>query len=202
MVAWPSREELNCWVTLQLAISGSGVLPLPHCFAAVGVPLGVACCVAVALLNDATTQWLLAAAAPLRLGERVARSYSDLAARANFSARTKLAVEASSAILLFGSLAACLATAATEPIDVVRTRIMAQLRASEGKEAKGADFNYRSLADGLAKAARTEGPGALYRGLLPRLVLKSLGGAIWHGSPRPTFFSPGVTEISTGTRPT
>ena len=101
-----------------------------------------------------------------------------------------------------GSLAACLATAATEPIDVVRTRIMAQLRASEGKEAKGADFNYRSLADGLAKAARTEGPGALYRGLLPRLVLKSLGGAIWHGSRRPTFFSPGVTEISTGTRPT
>ena len=108
-MGWFSREEVSCWVTLQLAISGSGVLPLPYAFASVGAPLGVCCCVAVAALNDATTQWLLLAAAPTRRGEGVARSYSDLAARANFSEGTKVAVEVSTALLLFGSLAACLA---------------------------------------------------------------------------------------------
>ena len=83
---------------------------------------------------------------------------------------------------VLGLFASALATAATEPIDVVRTRIMAQLRRSEGKHAKGADFNYTSLADGLRKATKLEGPGSLYRGLLPRLVLKSLGGAIWYST--------------------
>lgn len=70
----------------------------------------------------------------------------------------------------------------TEPIDVVRTRIMAQLRKADGAKAKGTDFNYKSLADGLAKASKAEGYAALYRGLLPRLILKSLGGAIWYST--------------------
>lgn len=109
MVFGLSREELKCWVTLQLAISGSGVLPLPFAFASCGAPLGVLCCGAVALLNDATTQWLLAAAKPVSRGGGVARSYTDLVKRAKFSRAAEVAVELSTALLLFGSLAACLA---------------------------------------------------------------------------------------------
>ena len=187
MVAWPSREELNCWVTLQLAISGSGVLPLPHCFAAVGVPLGVACCVAVALLNDATTQWLLAAAAPLRLGERVARSYSDLAARANFSARTKLAVEASSAILLFGSLAACLAAVGENAARAVHTasgwraaaeaRVVAPAAAGLGAAAAG----LRAFDD----MAWTSGLGLLFLAALLLAVVGACAATLGDGGAPP-----------------
>ena len=36
--------------------------------------------------------------------------------------------------------------------------------------------------DGLRKAAAEEGLVALYRGLLPRLLLKSVGGAIWYST--------------------
>ena len=108
-MAWLRREEWTCWVTLQLAISGSGVLPLPFAFASVGAPLGVVCCVLVALLNDATTQWLIWSAAPHVRGGKVAASYTELGERANFSRSSKLLVELSSAVLLFGSLAAGLA---------------------------------------------------------------------------------------------
>jgi len=44
---------------------------------------------------------------------------------------------------------------------------------------KDTRFKYAGLVDGIAQAARNEGFMALYRGLLPRLLLKSLGGAIW-----------------------
>ena len=83
---------------------------------------------------------------------------------------------------MLGFVASALACAATEPIDVVRTRIMAQLRRGDGAKAKGTDFNYTSLADGLRKAAAEEGMVSLYRGLLPRLLLKSVGGAIWYST--------------------
>lgn len=74
-----------------------------------------------------------------------------------------------------GFVASALATTFTEPIDVVRTRIMARMHGSTSR------FDYKSVFDGLTTAARTEGFAALYRGLLPRLLLKSLGGAIWCG---------------------
>jgi solute carrier family 25 S-adenosylmethionine transporter 26 len=80
---------------------------------------------------------------------------------------------------MLGFVASALACAATEPIDVVRTRIMAQLRVGESR---GRAFGYAGLRDGMAKAARTEGVAALYRGLLPRLLLKSCGGAIWYST--------------------
>lgn len=81
----------------------------------------------------------------------------------------------SSSNAALGFFASALATAVTEPIDVVRTRIMSQIKGQ-----KDLRFNYTSLVDGLRTAAKTEGFAALYRGLLPRLVLKSLGGAIWY----------------------
>jgi len=113
-----------------------------------------------------------------------------------------------------GFFASAFATVATEPIDVIRTRLMAQakvtpqsLRAPQspssashpsstpGREASPAslnmksgkipvsspkNFGYRGLFDGLQKAVSSEGIASLYRGLLPRLLLKSLGGSIWY----------------------
>ena len=75
-----------------------------------------------------------------------------------------------------GFVAAALATTVSEPIDVVRTRIMSKIKGQPSR------FNYKSLPDGLSQAFHTEGIAALYRGLLPRLVLKSLGGAIWYST--------------------
>lgn len=67
---------------------------------------------------------------------------------------------------------------ATEPLDVVRTRLQTQRRPDAG--VGGTDFGYTGLLDGLVKAARTEGVLVLWRGLLPRLLLKSCGSSIWY----------------------
>lgn len=78
---------------------------------------------------------------------------------------------------VLGFVASALATAVTEPIDVVRTRIMARVKGQPN-----ARFNYTSVVDGIASATRSEGFAALYRGLLPRLALRSFGGAIWYST--------------------
>ena len=61
---------------------------------------------------------------------------------------------------------------------------MAQRRAADAARGGGAlagtDFGYRGLCHGLRSAVRAEGAASLYRGLLPRLVLKSCGGSIWY----------------------
>ena len=41
-------------------------------------------------------------------------------------------------------------------------------------------FNYEGLVDGLRRAVRTEGPLALWKGLLPRLLTKATGSLIWY----------------------
>ena len=46
----------------------------------------------------------------------------------------------------------------------------------------GGGFNYRGVVHGMRTALRREGIGSLYRGLLPRLLLKSLGGSIWYST--------------------
>ena len=70
----------------------------------------------------------------------------------------------------------------TEPLDVIRTRLQTQRAAASGGAGTsgGTDFGYAGLVDGLRKAARAEGALALWRGLLPRLLLKSLGSTIWY----------------------
>lgn len=65
----------------------------------------------------------------------------------------------------------------TEPLDVIRTRLQAQ---KSSENLKGANFGYTGLVDGLRKASLREGPMALWRGLLPRLLLKSCGSSIWY----------------------
>ena len=79
---------------------------------------------------------------------------------------------------------------ATEPIDVIKTRIQTQKRAKDNNKADAdaretvegnepTDFGYKNLAHGLAKAVRDEGILALWRGMLPRLLNKALGSSIW-----------------------
>ena len=84
---------------------------------------------------------------------------------------------------------------ATEPIDVIKTRIQTQKRAKDNNKADAdargkaegnaltavepMDFGYNNLAHGLAKAVRDEGILALWRGMLPRLLNKALGSSIW-----------------------
>ena len=96
-----------------------------------------------------------------------------------------------------GFIASALATAVTEPIDVIRTRLMAQARDLSSnlqgtnvaeapvnnrstRSSLPKHFGYKGLFHGLQCSVTTEGLSSLYRGLLPRLLLKSLGGSIWY----------------------
>eukprot|EP00308_Calcidiscus_leptoporus_P004876 CAMPEP_0119381182 /NCGR_PEP_ID=MMETSP1334-20130426/61744_1 /TAXON_ID=127549 /ORGANISM="Calcidiscus leptoporus, Strain RCC1130" /LENGTH=265 /DNA_ID=CAMNT_0007401233 /DNA_START=306 /DNA_END=1103 /DNA_ORIENTATION=- len=76
---------------------------------------------------------------------------------------------------LIGFLTGAVTAVCTEPLDVIRLRLQTQQR-GEGK----VDFGYNGLVDGFAKLARQEGVLALWRGILPRLLLKSVGSAIWY----------------------
>lgn len=80
-----------------------------------------------------------------------------------------------------GFITGATAAVATEPIDVIRTRLMAQRRA--GAE-RGLAFGYTGIFHGLATAAKQEGILALWKGLLPRLVSMSCGSAIWYATYR------------------
>ena len=77
-------------------------------FADLGAPGGLVACAAVALLNDATTQWLLGAASDDR---GTASSYSEVGAKAGLTDASRKAVDACAALLLFGSFAGALAAA-------------------------------------------------------------------------------------------
>ena len=153
-----------------------------------------------------------AAAAAASASVAAAPSGSSSSTNGSSSASTQGLTASENATV--GFFASAFATVATEPIDVIRTRLMAQakvtpqsLRAPQspssashpsstpGREASPAslnmksgkipvsspkNFGYRGLFDGLQKAVSSEGIASLYRGLLPRLLLKSLGGSIWY----------------------
>ena len=80
---------------------------------------------------------------------------------------------------MVGFLTGTITAILTEPLDVVRTRLQTQKGAGN---TRGANFGYTGLVDGLQKAAKQEGLMALWRGLLPRLILKSLGSSIWYAA--------------------
>jgi hypothetical protein len=44
---------------------------------------------------------------------------------------------------------------------------------------RGVAFGYAGVVDGLRTAVAREGLASLWRGLLPRLLLKSLGSSLW-----------------------
>jgi solute carrier family 25 S-adenosylmethionine transporter 26 len=76
----------------------------------------------------------------------------------------------------------------TGPLDMIRTRLMAQTHrgAREGGRGPvasaehGRAFGYRGLFHGLRSAASADGFAMLWRGLLPRLILKSVGSSVWY----------------------
>lgn len=76
---------------------------------------------------------------------------------------------------LCGSLAGGIAAGLTTPLDVVKTRLMTQ-------RTGGSVLKYTGLMDCLVKVSREEGMGALYKGLVPRVVNIALGGAIFFGA--------------------
>jgi len=146
-------------------------------------------------------------------GNTSSSSSSSISSSSSSSSSTRHGLSSSENASI-GFFASALATVATEPIDVIRTRLMAQEKVSSGShhlpespssvsgtpratsaEAPGPstdikhgkapasapkNFGYRGLFDGLRRAVSSEGISSLYRGLLPRLLLKSLGGSIWY----------------------
>lgn len=104
------RDRLfwHSFVTLQLAISGSGALPVARAFAIVGWPGGIILCLLTMALNKATTEWLLESAVMMIQDDVTRISYSAVCERAGFG-RGKVIVEAFTCLLMTGSIAACLA---------------------------------------------------------------------------------------------
>jgi len=77
---------------------------------------------------------------------------------------------------LVGFITGAITALVTEPVDCVTQRIMVQSDASQKKDMA---FGYVGLTDGIRSVVASEGVAALWRGVLPRLILKSLGSAIW-----------------------
>ena len=75
---------------------------------------------------------------------------------------------------LAGAVAGGIAAAATTPLDVVKTRLMTQAAAARD--------GYAGWSDALARIAREEGVGALFRGVHVRVAWISVGGAIFFGA--------------------
>lgn len=74
-----------------------------------------------------------------------------------------------------GALTGALTSLATEPLDVVRTRLLTQRRVA----AAGGAVYYRSWAHCVRTIAREEGRGALFKGSIPRLTTVALSSSLW-----------------------
>mmetsp|Transcript_5837 Transcript_5837/g.17472 ORF Transcript_5837/g.17472 Transcript_5837/m.17472 type:complete len:344 (+) Transcript_5837:141-1172(+) len=72
---------------------------------------------------------------------------------------------------LCGSIAGAFASAVTTPLDVVKTRLMLQ----------GGSGKYAGVLSALRTIYQEEGLGALYSGVVPRVMWISLGGFIFFG---------------------
>jgi solute carrier family 25 (mitochondrial S-adenosylmethionine transporter), member 26 len=77
---------------------------------------------------------------------------------------------------LLGSIAGGVAAAVTTPLDVVKTRLMTQAGSTGGAD------RYKGWVDAFRRIPREEGVGALFRGIRPRVMFISIGGAIFIGS--------------------
>ena len=74
-----------------------------------------------------------------------------------------------------GAIAGGIAAAVTTPLDVVKTRLMTQTRTE-------AVQRYTGVADAFRRIVREEGATALLRGIGPRVLWISMGGAVFIGS--------------------
>jgi len=68
------------------------------------------------------------------------------------------------------TFAGAMATLLGNPVDVIKTRVMAAQRRAAGGSTAGAPPEYRGAIDCLVRTLRTEGPGALYQGVTPQFV--------------------------------
>ena len=81
--------------------------------------------------------------------------------------------------IVIGFLTGTITSICTEPFDVIRTRLIAQRKGTTGP-AKGTAFGYKGVLHGLISASKSAGVFSLWKGLLPRLLLKSVGSSIWY----------------------
>lgn len=81
--------------------------------------------------------------------------------------------------LWVGAITGALTSLATEPLDVVRTRMVTQQRS--GLKV-GGEVWYRNWRHCAREIVRTEGVRALFKGSLPRLVTVSVSSALWLGA--------------------
>jgi solute carrier family 25 (mitochondrial uncoupling protein), member 8/9 len=68
---------------------------------------------------------------------------------------------------LSAATAGAMATVVGNPIDVVKTRVMASKRVADAGAAAGAP-QYRGAWDCIVKTMRHEGPAAFYQGVVPQ----------------------------------
>lgn len=79
-----------------------------------------------------------------------------------------------------GLLTGFITAAATEPLDVVVTRLRVQHRGPSDKHDGVQKPGYSGLLDALRRIAREEGFVTLWRGVLPRFMYRALGSFIWY----------------------
>ena len=77
---------------------------------------------------------------------------------------------------MFGSVAGSIAAGLTTPLDVIKTRVMLARRADSGGERDGVRVR------DIVKEISSEGSGAFWRGVGPRVLWIGVGGAIFLGS--------------------
>ncbi|CDZ97436.1 s-adenosylmethionine transporter [Phaffia rhodozyma] len=79
---------------------------------------------------------------------------------------------------LCGSVAGGIAAALTTPLDVVKTRVMLEVK---GSAVPRGGSSFLSIPGRMATIAREEGPRALFSGVVPRTLWISVGGAVFLG---------------------
>lgn len=75
-----------------------------------------------------------------------------------------------------GAFAGSISAAATTPLDVIKTRLMTQIKAVDSPK------RYTGWLDAFRCIVRDEGPLALFRGIHVRVAWISIGGALFFGA--------------------
>ena len=87
--------------------------------------------------------------------------------------------------LLFGGIGGCWAETLVFPLDVVKTRL--QMQGADGKKL------YDGMFDAMRKTAKSEGVGALYKGIQPALLRQAVYGSLRYGLYAPIRNAIGVS---------
>jgi len=78
----------------------------------------------------------------------------------------------------YGGVAACIAEAATFPIDTAKTRLQLQ---GQAEDARHTGTKYRGMLHCLRRVSAEEGPRVLYSGIAPALVRQAVYGTFKYG---------------------